>query len=205
LLAVGVGLAASGQLRRADDVFFLTLPELRAVAAGANLDARTLVRERRAEYDQELRRNHVPRLLLSDGTEPVIPHRDDLERRDVLRGTPASAGQVRGMARVVLDPVQAHLTPGDVLVAPSTDPGWTPLFLTAGGLVMEMGGAMSHGAVVAREYGIPAVVGVPGATSRIRNGQQVLVDGTAGTVSGLDGSREDTESEQLRSTESSSG
>jgi pyruvate,water dikinase len=83
---------------------------------------------------------------------------------------------------VVLDPLGARLEPGDILVAPSTDPGWTPLFLTAGGLVMEMGGAMSHGAVVAREYGIPAVVGLAGATERIPDGATILVDGTAGTV-----------------------
>ena len=88
-----------------------------------------------------------------------------------LVGTPASAGTVTGPARVVLDPVGAHLEPGEILVAPSTDPGWTPLFLTAGGLVMEMGGSNSHGAVVAREYGIPAVVGVPDATAPISTGQ----------------------------------
>jgi pyruvate,water dikinase len=99
-----------------------------------------------------------------------------------LRGTPASAGTVTGPARVVLDPVGAHLEPGEVLVAPSTDPGWTPLFLTAGALVMEMGGANSHGAVVAREYGIPAVVGVPGATTQITTGEAVTVDGAAGLV-----------------------
>jgi pyruvate,water dikinase len=74
------------------------------------------------------------------------------------------------------------LEPGEILVAPSTDPGWTPLFLTAGGLVMEMGGSNSHGAVVAREYGIPAVVGVAGATERISTGQVVTVDGGAGRV-----------------------
>jgi pyruvate,water dikinase len=74
------------------------------------------------------------------------------------------------------------LAPGEILVAPSTDPSWTPLFLTAGGLVMEVGGAMSHGAIVAREYGIPAVVGVAGAIERIRSGQVVTVDGTRGTV-----------------------
>ena len=84
---------------------------------------------------------------------------------------------------MILDPVGAHLAPGEILVAPSTDPGWTPLFLIAGGLVMEMGGANSHGAVVAREYGIPAVVGVPNATVRIMTGQQVTVDGTAGRIS----------------------
>jgi pyruvate,water dikinase len=89
---------------------------------------------------------------------------------------------VIGTARVILDPVGAHLEPGEILVAPSTDPGWTPLFLIAGGLVMEMGGANSHGAVVAREYGIPAVVGVPNATSLISTGQRIAVDGSAGRV-----------------------
>ena len=100
----------------------------------------------------------------------------------MLRGTPASAGRVTATARVILEPVGAALKPGEILVAPSTDPGWTPLFLTAGGLVMEMGGAMSHGAIVAREYGIPAVVGVPSATERIATGQALTVDGSAGTV-----------------------
>jgi pyruvate,water dikinase len=83
---------------------------------------------------------------------------------------------------VVLDPVGARLDPGELLVAPSTDPGWTPLFLTAGGLVMEMGGANSHGAVVAREYGIPAVVGVAGATELLRTGDVITIDGAAGTI-----------------------
>jgi phosphoenolpyruvate synthase/pyruvate phosphate dikinase len=85
-------------------------------------------------------------------------------------------------ARVILDPGEASLEPGEILVAPSTDPGWTPLFLTAGGLVMEMGGPMSHGAIVAREYGIPAVVGVPDATEHIETGQRITVDGSAGEV-----------------------
>jgi pyruvate,water dikinase len=102
-------------------------------------------------------------------------------------GTAASTGRITATARVVLDPVGAHLEPGEILVAPSTDPGWTPLFLTAGGLVMEMGGANSHGAVVAREYGIPAVVGVANATHRIATGDRITVDGAAGTVSMADG------------------
>ncbi len=84
---------------------------------------------------------------------------------------------------MILSPHGARLEPGEILVAPSTDPGWTPLFLTARGLVMEMGGMMSHGAVVAREYGIPAVVGVPGATDRIETGATITVDGSAGIVS----------------------
>ncbi len=90
---------------------------------------------------------------------------------------------VTGVARVILDPTGAYLEPGEILVAPSTDPGWTPLFLTAGGLVMEMGGSISHGAVVAREYGIPAVVGVLGATERIHTGQRITVDGSNGIIS----------------------
>jgi phosphohistidine swiveling domain-containing protein len=81
-----------------------------------------------------------------------------------------------------MDPVGAHLEPGEILVAPSTEPGRTPLFVTAGALVMEMGGVISHGAVVAREYGIPAVVGVVDATSRMHDGQTVTVDGASGTV-----------------------
>ena len=93
-----------------------------------------------------------------------------------------TASTVTAPARVVLDPVGAHLEPGEILVAPSTDPGWTPLFLTAGGLVMEMGGPNSHGAVVAREYGIPAVLGTGVATRRIADGDRVTVDGDRGEV-----------------------
>jgi phosphohistidine swiveling domain-containing protein len=179
LAPVGPELVAAGRLDQADDMWLLTLPELRAALGG--VDQRPFARDRRAWYQEELRRRHQPRFLLSDGTEP----RDDAppEVRDgVLRGTPASAGRVTAAARVIIDPVGAELKPGEILVAPSTDPGWTPLFLTAGGLVMEMGGAMSHGSIVAREYGIPAVVGVPNATERIETGQMLTVDGSSGTV-----------------------
>src|SRR5205085_10144945 len=133
-------------------------------------------------YDQERSRRHVPLVLLSDGTEPALPPHATGPAQAMLQGTPASPGAVTGQARVIHDPDGARLEPGEILVAPSTDPGWTPLFLTAGGLVMEMGGMMSHGAVVAREYGIPAVVGVAGATERIATGQAVTVDGSAGSV-----------------------
>jgi pyruvate,water dikinase len=141
-----------------------------------------LVAARRRVYDVELRRRHIPRVLLSDGTdvEAALMARETPSAD--LAGTPASAGTATGTVRVILDPVGARLEPGEILVAPSTDPGWTPLFMTAGALVMEMGGVISHGAVVAREYGIPAVVGVPDATSRLRTGQVVTVDGAAGTV-----------------------
>ena len=179
LAILGAELAGRGLLAAADDVFFLELREVAAALDGT--DQRGLVADRRAEYDRELRRRHIPRVLLSDGTEPEAEHAAPAPE-GALVGVPASAGTVTGVVRVVLDPADAHLEPGEILVAPSTDPGWTPLFLTAGGLVMEMGGSNSHGAVVAREYGIPAVVGVPDATARLQTGQTVTVDGAAGTV-----------------------
>jgi len=155
----------------------------RARAALAGTDMRSVVRERRVSYEQELKRRHVPRVLLSDGTEPGTETHAAGSADGILRGAPASPGVVTGKARVILDPNGAHLEPGEILVAPSTDPGWTPLFLTAGGLVMEMGGMISHGAVVAREYGIPAVVSVPGATECIATGKRITVDGSNGIVS----------------------
>jgi rifampicin phosphotransferase len=177
----GQKLALAERLEKAEDIFFITLPEVRASLEGT--DMRSTVRERRSVYENELKRRHVPRVLLSDGTEPGTQTGVAKSDDDTLKGTPASAGVVIGKARVILDPADAHLEPGEILVAPSTDPGWTPLFLTAGGLVMEMGGAISHGAVVAREYGIPAVVGVLGATERIITGQHITVDGSHGIVS----------------------
>jgi phosphohistidine swiveling domain-containing protein len=180
---VGRELAAAGRIDQLEDVFFLDLGDARRGLAGEDL--RSLVAARREAYQQELKRRHIPRLLLSDGTEPeaVAAEADRAAGTDgALTGSPASTGTVTARARVVLDPVGAHLEPGEILVAPSTDPGWTPLFLTAGGLVMEMGGSNSHGAVVAREYGIPAVVGVPEATHKIETGQLITVDGAAGLV-----------------------
>lgn len=180
LRAVGQDLAKAGRLDAAEDVFFLYLPDARAALEGA--DFRPIVRDRRVAYDRELRRRRVPRVLMSDGTEPETQIRSGTSGHDGLVGVPASAGVVTAAARVVFDPVGARLEPGEILVAPSTDPGWTPLFLAAAGLVMEMGGVNSHGAVVAREYGIPAVVGLPGATESIESGRTITVDGSAGTV-----------------------
>lgn len=181
LAMVGSELAEAGMLARPEDVFFLDLVQARAALTGT--DMRAVVAQRREDYQRELRRRQVPRIMLSDGTQPEALASPDHGHADgQLAGTPASAGTVTATARVVLDPVGARLEPGEILVAPSTDPGWTPLFLTAGGLVMEMGGANSHGAVVAREYGIPAVVGVPDATLRITTGQQITVAGGTGRV-----------------------
>ncbi|WP_285320463.1 PEP/pyruvate-binding domain-containing protein [Pseudarthrobacter sp. lyk4-40-TYG-27] len=189
LLLVGAELAEAGALDRPDDVFFLDFAEVRQALSGGTADpgatlpdVRQLVAGRRADYRRELDRRHIPRVLLSDGTEPEAVRTAAGMADGTLAGSPASAGTVTAAARVVLDPVGARLEPGEILVAPSTDPGWTPLFLTAGGLVMEMGGANSHGAVVAREYGIPAVVGVADATRLITTGQRVTVDGGQGTV-----------------------
>nr|WP_310051689.1 PEP/pyruvate-binding domain-containing protein [Arthrobacter ginsengisoli] len=184
LQAIGQELAASGRIDAADDVFFLDLVETREGLAGTPLH--NVVALRRDAYAREVGRRHIPRVLLSDGTEPEALQTAvagaDPGTAGMLTGTPASAGTVTATARVILEPQGARLEPGEILVAPSTDPGWTPLFLTAGGLVMEMGGPNSHGAVVAREYGIPAVVGVPDATSLIVSGHSITVDGAAGTV-----------------------
>ncbi len=179
LAPVGAALAGEGRIAAADDIWFLTLPDARRALSGE--DMRSRVAQRRAEYRREGRRRHIPRVLLSDGTDAeaafAAPAADG-----AISGTPASPGIARGVAHVMLSPAGARLEPGEVLVAPATDPGWTPLFLTASALVMEMGGMMSHGAVVAREYGIPAVVGVPNATERIVTGERIVVDGSAGTV-----------------------
>ncbi|GAA2251940.1 phosphoenolpyruvate synthase [Streptomyces amakusaensis] len=173
----GALLHARGRIDEPQDVFFLDFTEMESERG----DLRPIVAERRESYARELRRRPVPRVLLSDGTAPEAPRPPVAPGS--LTGTPASAGTATAPARVVMDPVGARLEPGEILVVPSTDPGWTPLFLTAGGLVMEMGGANSHGAVVAREYGIPAVVGVRGATEDIGTGDVVTVDGSAGVVS----------------------
>jgi phosphohistidine swiveling domain-containing protein len=180
LLLIGTELANTGTIAAADDVFFLDSDELRVGLRGAELKG--IVRDRRRLYDNELRRRRIPRLLLSDGTDVEAAMMAKSPASGALAGTPASAGTATGKVRVIMNPVGAHLEPGEILVAPSTDPGWTPLFMTAGALVMEMGGVISHGAVVAREYGIPAVVGVPDATTRLHTGQIVTVDGAAGTV-----------------------
>ncbi|HEU5228978.1 MAG TPA: PEP-utilizing enzyme, partial [Ktedonobacteraceae bacterium] len=179
LRPVAEELVRIGCLEQSDDLYFLSFAEARTALGGT--DMRSLVRERRVTYEQELHRRHVPRILLSDGSEPTAAAHEG-DAANTLRGTPASAGSVTAKARVILNPIGAQLEPGEILVAPSTDPGWTPLFLTAGGLVMEMGGSISHGAVVAREYGIPAVVGVAGATEQIQTGQMITVDGSSGNV-----------------------
>lgn len=181
LLLIGVDLHARGSLDQPDDIMFLTLDEVHTVVH-QGVDLRGTVAARRAVHRREMRRRTVPVALLSDGTdvETVLPAASTGD--GTLAGVGASAGRVTGPARVVHDPGSAHVEPGEVLVAATTDPGWTPLFLTAAALVTETGAIMAHGPTVAREYGIPAVICVPDATRTITTGQLVTVDGGAGTV-----------------------
>jgi phosphohistidine swiveling domain-containing protein len=177
LLEVGADLAARGLLERPDDIMFLDLAEARA-----GTDQRDLVAARRAAYERELRRVHVPVVLLSDGTDVEALAPPVVAADGALTGMPAAPGTATGPARVIHDPADARIEPGEILVAPTTDPGWTPLFMTAAGLVTEIGAPLAHGPTVAREYGIPAVVGVRDATREISTGQIITVDGAAGTV-----------------------
>ena len=121
-------------------------------------------------------------MLTSEGEGIAGSYRRDDVPAGALVGLPVSAGTVEGRARVILDIAEADLEPGDILVTAFTDPSWTPLFVTVAGLVTEVGGLMTHGAVIAREYGLPAVVGVENATRLIEDGQRIRVHGTDGYV-----------------------
>jgi rifampicin phosphotransferase len=176
---------ARGRLARVDDGWMLTLDELAAAVEGEVPELRAEVARRRQEL-QRYARLVPPRVITSEGEQPLLPDLHGPLAPGELAGLAASAGVAEGVARVVLDPARQVLQAGEILVAPFTDPGWTPLFVHAAGLVMEVGGLMTHGSVVAREYGLPAVVGVEGATRRIRTGQRVRVDGDRGRVIVLD-------------------
>ena len=187
LLQSGREFVRAGELHQANDLFYLTTSELKSFAAQEERDWRPLIAARRQTNEREYLRRQIPRLLLSDGRafyEGVSTI--ESSGKDLI-GSPVSPGSVEGRVRVVLNPTQAGLIPGEILVCPGTDPSWTPLFLSAAGLVMEVGGMMTHGAVVAREYGIPAVVGVNQATRRLQTGQVVRVDGSSGQVVVLSG------------------
>ncbi|MEJ2011276.1 MAG: PEP/pyruvate-binding domain-containing protein, partial [Anaerolineales bacterium] len=186
LMEAGENLVREGLLWQPDDVFYLYIEELESLARGEVREWRELIKERRERYVREFLRRQIPRLLVSDGRafyEGMLPGEGD---QKVLKGSGVSPGVVEGLARVVLDPHAANLQPGEILVCPGTDPSWTPLFLASGGLVMELGGLMTHGAIIAREYGIPAVVGVDRATERIQTGVRIRVDGSQGIVELLD-------------------
>ena len=180
LLGEAERLVRAGVLRAVEDVFWLRLEELRDVARTGAVDER-LLREREAAF-RTYATQAPPRVLTSDGEMLAGSYRRDDLPASALVGLAVSAGTVEGRARVVLDPSAAELAPGDILVTRYTDPSWTPLFVAIAGLVTEVGGLMTHGAVIAREYGVPAVVGVERVTHRIADGQRVRVHGTDGFV-----------------------
>ncbi len=180
LLAEADRLVRAGVLRERDDVFYLRFDELLDVARTQHVDDR-LIRERRTAFES-YRALTPPRVLTSEGEALSGDYRRDDCPSGALVGLPVSAGVVEGRARVMLDMADAELEPGDILVTAFTDPSWTPLFVAISGLVTEVGGLMTHGAVIAREYGLPAVVGVRRATQLIRDGQRVRLHGTDGYV-----------------------
>ena len=180
VLAMAVDLVASHRLASVDDVWFLRFQELTELFANPSADLQSLITHRRTEHERFAHLN-PPLVMTSEGEVPRLLPPTDLPE-GALAGLGASAGVVEGFAKVVLDPSVDILNAGEILVAPYTDPGWTPLFVHAAGLVCDVGGMMTHGSVVAREYGIPAVVGVGDGTRKIRSGQLLRIDGSRGIV-----------------------
>ena len=182
LLELGRRLEARGHLPVAQDVFFLSAEELPGLLRGADAQLPATLR-RRKERDRRWRQLQPPAVVLGRYDPRTEAPAEAPTAQRLLKGLPVSAGVAEGPARVLLraDGPQ-KLLPGEILVAPYTDPGWTPHFLPAAGLVADMGGLLSHGSVVAREYGLPAVVNVGPATRIIRDGQRIRVDGDRGEV-----------------------
>ncbi len=180
LLAEADRLVRTGVLPDREDVYYLTFQEFHDVVRTGRADAR-LIRQRRDAF-RSYQALTPPRVLTSDGEALTGAYRRDDVPPGALTGVPVSAGTVEGRARVILDMAQADLEPGDILVTVHTDPSWTPLFVAIAGLVTEVGGLMTHGAVIAREYGLPAVVGVDRATTLIRDGRRIRVHGSDGYV-----------------------
>jgi pyruvate,water dikinase len=184
LQRTGRHLVAAGTLSDAADVWFLHRGELDRLLETPTGPLPDLAARRRTL--ERSRRQDAPAVITSEGEAPLAPGPRGEAGPTTLVGTGVSPGVVEGRVRIVRDPSGVGLEPGDVLVCPSSDPAWTPLFAVASGLVTEVGGRLTHGALVAREYGLPAVVSVRGATTRLQEGQRVRVDGSRGTVELLD-------------------
>ena len=186
ILAEARDLHQRGILEKEEDVFYLYLDELIALLKNNfSEDVRHLIGSRKKAYEQ-YKKMTPPRVMTSEG-EVITGVRSDIEApKGALIGTPVSAGVAEGYVKVVLKPEAAKLNKGDILVAPFTDPGWTPLFNSVQALVVEVGGMMTHGSVIAREYGIPAVVGIENVTKILKDGQYIRVDGTRGFVQVLE-------------------
>jgi pyruvate,water dikinase len=187
LLLLGERLQQHGVLARQDDIFFLEVSEIEPVGTGcARFNVKELVAVRRKEYEANLRLNPPPVVKgRYDPTMQAVPAPDPGVR--VLTGIPVFPGIVTGSARVILHADEhQQVQPGEILVAPFTDPAWTPYFLSAAGVVMDQGGILSHGSIIAREYGLPAVTNLGSATRIIRTGDKVQVDGNLGRVTILE-------------------
>lgn len=180
LLKEAEKLTAAGVINNVSDVFYLYFDEFRKAVRTGRAD-QTLIENRKNEYAR-YEKLTPPRIILSDGEVPSGEYNASSTPEDALIGVPVSPGVVEGRARVVSRLEDAHVEKGDILVTPFTDPSWTPVFVTIAGLVTEVGGEMSHGAVITREYGLPAVVGVENATKLIKDGQRLRLNGADGYV-----------------------
>ncbi len=181
LREVGETMAAEGRLDHRDDVYFVGLQDIRK-----GLQLKEKVRQNREEYRRELQRTSVPRVITSTGETIIAVNEEDGDT--ACMGIPASAGVYEGVVKILKRPNEGSKPKqGEILVTMSTDPSWTPLFLKIGGLIMDAGSTMSHGAVVAREYGVPAIVGVGNATSILKDGQKIRINGESGAIEVLDG------------------
>ena len=180
LLSEAERLVQASVLRDSEDIFYLRLSELRDVVRAHHVDDE-LIGQRRDAF-RSYQALTPPRVLTSDGEAVEGRYRRTDVPAGALTGLPVSAGTVEGRARVILDMAGAEFEEGDILVTAYTDPSWTPAFVAIEGLVTEVGGLMTHGAVIAREYGLPAVVGVDRATRLIRDGQRIRVHGADGYI-----------------------
>ncbi len=179
LLSIGESLSARGIISEPGDVFYLKFKEMQETLNTDQFFIQQVIKRKRA-YAYERHRHHIPRLITSEGDVYINSKQSSSSG---IKGTPVSPGTIEGSVRVLTSPTSDKLYLGEILVCPGTDPSWTPLFLVARGLVMEVGGLMTHGSVVAREYSIPAVVGVRDATTRLKTGQRIRVDGETGRIS----------------------
>lgn len=180
LLKEAEQLAAAGIIHEKEDIYYLTFEELHEVVRTNKLDE-SIIRNRKDEY-KYYEKLTPPRVITSDGEIITGEYKRENLPASAIVGLPVSSGVIEGRARVILDMEAAELEEGDILVTSFTDPGWTPLFVSVKGLVTEVGGLMTHGAVIAREYGLPAVVGVENATKLIKDGQRIRVNGTEGYI-----------------------
>ncbi|MDA1806896.1 phosphoenolpyruvate synthase [Bacillus cereus group sp. BY32LC] len=180
LLKEAEQLVQSGVIHEVDDIYYLTFEELHEVVRTKKLNY-DLIHKQKSDY-KLYEKLTPPRIMTSDGEIITGKYKRENIPADAIAGLPVSSGVVEGRARVILNMEEANLEEGDILVTAFTDPGWTPLFVSIKGLVTEVGGLMTHGAVIAREYGLPAVVGVENATKLIKDGQRIRVHGTEGYI-----------------------